>query len=87
MSDDQSKTTPAPVGAAADLHRRMAAGETLHHGLAPGEDKPSWWLQPPMTKVLAKAVYSRPRVSTQRQRDVREWAARMEQTAKRLGQT
>ena len=54
----QQTATPAPVQDGEELQRRLMAGEPLHHGLAPNESKPSWWLCPSMTKVLVGAVYA-----------------------------
>lgn len=55
---NDTQTTPEPIRDGTELHRRMLAGETLHHGLAPGQDKATWWLRPSMTQVLARAVYA-----------------------------
>lgn len=65
----EQKTTQAPIRDGDELRRRMTAGETLHHGLAPGQDRPSWWLRPSMVQVLACAVYSSRREPATRPRN------------------
>lgn len=52
-ADDQTTIRDAEA-----LRLRMLSGETLHHGVAPGQQKASWWLRPSMAPVLARAVYS-----------------------------
>lgn len=44
------------VSTVEDLRRRMTSGETLHHGLAPGQTRESWWLWPSGAPVAAEAV-------------------------------
>ena len=35
-----------------ELRNRLRSGETLHHGMAPGESsESSWWLEPSRTPV------------------------------------
>ena len=51
-----AKNTPSTMSAA-DLRLRMAAGETLHSGLVPGERRRrGWWLEPSNQAVGDDAV-------------------------------
>ena len=52
----ETKTTTDLVSDGTELQRRLLAGETLHHGQAPGQDQPSYWLRPSMAPASDGAV-------------------------------